>query len=147
MAIIRWQREPSSLSEFDRLRREVDRLFSGFTAGTEPYFSRAYPTVILSEDGDNLYVRAELPGVKTEDLDVTLVEGRLMIRGERNIPEEHASAGYHRRERDGLFLLKEKRRSQSTVSSIGGTICVSSPSRTRSTRRRSRRKWTRVFCD
>ena len=101
MAIIRWQREPSSFSEVDRLRREVDRLFSGFTAGTEPYFSRAYPTVILSEDEDNLYVRAELPGVKTEDLDVTLVEGRLMIRGERNIPEEHASAGYHRREREG----------------------------------------------
>ena len=101
MAIVHWQREPGSLSEFDRLRREVGRLFEGFGTGTEQFFSRAYPALNLSEDQDNLYVRAELPGVKAEDLDVTVVEGRLMIRGKRSIPEEHASASYHRREREG----------------------------------------------
>jgi HSP20 family protein len=101
MAIIRWQTEPGAFSEMDRLRREVNRLFSDFGETGERFFSRAYPAVNLSEDTENLYVRAELPGVKAEDLDVTVVEGRLVIRGARTIAKEQEGANYHRREREG----------------------------------------------
>lgn len=106
MAIIRWQVPSSPFDEVDRLRREVDRVFNQFTAGTEPFFSRAYPAVNITEDGNNFYVRGELPGVKSEDLDVSVVEGRLIIRGERKLGTEEKEANYHRREREGGFFRR-----------------------------------------
>ena len=106
MAIIRWQVPSSPFDEVDRLRREVDRVFNQFTAGTEPFFSRAYPAVNITEDGNNVYVRGELPGVKSEDLDISVVEGRLIIRGERKLGTEEKEANYHRREREGGFFRR-----------------------------------------
>ena len=84
-----------------RLRREVDRLFNDFGSTREPFFSRAYPALNLTEDENSIYVRAELPGVKPEDLDVQVIEGRLVVRGERKIPAEETGASYHRQEREG----------------------------------------------
>jgi HSP20 family protein len=102
MAIIRWRTEPDPFGELNRLRREVDRLFNDFgTTTTEPFFSRAYPAVNVSEDGDKFYVRAELPGINPEDLDVSVVEGSLVIRGERKIAPAEEGVNYHRREREG----------------------------------------------
>jgi len=101
MTILRWHTESDASGELDRLRREVDRLFHDFGGGREPFFSRAYPEVNVSENGENFFVRAELPGVKPEDLDVTVVNGRLVIRGERKIAAEEERANYHRREREG----------------------------------------------
>lgn len=100
MAIIRWK----PMDEVDRLRQEVDQLFGSFLSGTEPFFSRVYPAINLSEKENHFYVRAELPGVKPEDLDISVVEGKLQIRGERKIDEEEQKTSYHRREREaGLF--------------------------------------------
>lgn len=104
MAIVRWQASPSRVSEVDRLRQEVDRLFNTFSTGTEPFFSRVYPALNVTEDADNLYVRAELPGVKANSLDISVVEGRLLITGERKIEAEGEKTGYHRKEREaGIF--------------------------------------------
>jgi HSP20 family protein len=103
MAIVQWQ--PAG-SERDRLRQEVDRLFNFFLPGTEAFFSRVYPAVNLTEDGDNFYVRAELPGVKPENLDISVVEGRLLVRGERKVQAENPEANYHRREREAGFFRR-----------------------------------------
>ena len=101
MAIVRWYRESDPFREVSRLRREVDRLFNDFGTSREPFFSRAYPALNLTEDGDQFNVRAELPGVKPEDLDIQVIEGRLVIRGERKIAAEERNASYHRQEREG----------------------------------------------
>jgi HSP20 family protein len=101
MAIIRWRTEPNPFSELDRLRGEVDRLFNQFSSGSAPFFSRAYPSVNVGEDRENFYLRAELPGVKPEELDIQCVEGSLVIRGERTIASEDERISYHRREREG----------------------------------------------
>lgn len=53
---------------------------------------------VLSEDGDIL-VRAELPGVKPEDVDTTLERGVLTISGQRQAEQERRGAGYYVRER------------------------------------------------
>jgi len=103
MAIIRWQ---TPLDDMDRLRRDVDRLFGEFTAGGEPFTSRTYPAVDITEDVDQYYVRGELPGVKADDLDISVVEGRLLIRGERKLGTEEKGASYHRREREGGFFRR-----------------------------------------
>ena len=106
MAIIRWQGPPGPFGELERIRREMDRLFNEVSTGTEPFFSRAYPAVNITEDGENFYVRGELPEVKPEDLEVAVVEGRLLIRGERKLGTEEKSANYHRREREGGFFRR-----------------------------------------
>jgi len=53
---------------------------------------------VLQEDGD-IVVRAELPGVKLEDVDITLHNGVLTISGERGAEEQREGAGYYVRER------------------------------------------------
>jgi len=102
MAIIRWK----PIDEVDRLRQEVDSVFGSFLSGTEPFFSRVYPALNFSEKENNLLVRAELPGVKPESLDISVVEGRLQISGERKIDVEEQNIGYHRREREAGFFRR-----------------------------------------
>src|SRR4030042_5259715 len=104
MAIVRWQQ--GELSEFDRLRQEMDRRKNLFSSGPEPFLSRVYPGLNLTEEGDNFLVRAELPGVKGENLDVSVVEGRLVIRGGRKIEAEGKETNYHRREREAGFFRR-----------------------------------------
>jgi HSP20 family protein len=106
MAIVRWGTNPDEISDFDRLRQEVNRLFNVFSPGTEPFVSRVYPALNLSDDGNNFYVRAELPGVKADSLDISVVEGQLLLRGERKIEPEEERAGYHRREREAGFFRR-----------------------------------------
>ncbi len=106
MAIVRWGSNPEEVSDFDRLRQEVNRLFNVFGSSTEPFVSRVYPALNLTDDGNNFYVRAELPGVDPESLEISVVEGQLLIRGERKIEPEEQKAGYHRRERESGFFRR-----------------------------------------
>jgi HSP20 family protein len=53
---------------------------------------------VLQEDGD-IVIRAELPGVKLEDVDITLHNGVLTISGERRADEQREGSGYYVRER------------------------------------------------
>lgn len=103
MALLTWTNPDT---EYDRLRQEVERVFNLFSPSAEGFTSRAYPGLNISEEGDHYYVRAELPGLKPEDLEVSVVEGRLVLRGERKIDAEEKNASYHRRERDGGFFRR-----------------------------------------
>ncbi len=53
---------------------------------------------VLQEDGD-IVVRAELPGVKQEDVDITYQNGVLTISGVRQVEEQKEGSGYYVRER------------------------------------------------
>ena len=108
MAIIRTSEWPGSrgvrFGELDRMRRDMQRLFEGLSGGTTPYaHAGVFPLTNVSEDPDNYYVRAELPGIKTEELDISVTADGISISGERKItPTEGAT--YHRREREsGTF--------------------------------------------
>jgi HSP20 family protein len=57
------------------------------------------------EDEHNIYVEAELPGVKAEDVDVTLEGGTLTIRGQKKQASDQKNAQYHYRQRRyGQFM-------------------------------------------
>jgi len=106
MAVIRWKpglfgwhRDP--FSEMDRLRREMDRIYSAFTEGRGiAPAAGVFPALNMSEDDHNLYVRAELPGVAPENIEITTKENNLILKGERKIPTEGEKVSYHRKERD-----------------------------------------------
>jgi HSP20 family protein len=102
-------REPgwSPLRELEQLQRRMDRLFHD-TYGTEgrPWRAGVYPLMNISEDQDHIYVRAELPGVKGDDLEITLQDNSLILRGERKIPAEEKQVNYHRRERESGYFRR-----------------------------------------
>ncbi len=102
-------REPGldPLRELEQLQRRMDRLFqSSFGLERSPWQVGVYPLVNISEDRDHLYVRAELPGVKAESLEITIQDSSLILRGERKIPTEEKQVNYHRREREAGFFRR-----------------------------------------
>ena len=62
--------------------------------------------VNVSEDADHIYVQAELPGVSPGELEITLKDQNLVLRGERKIPAEAKEINYHRRERESGFFRR-----------------------------------------
>ena len=81
---------------FDEVFGDVARR-SGRQQGEAP--TRWAPVLdVLQEDG-NIVVRAELPGVKPEDVDVTLHNGVLTIAGKREAEEQREGSGFIVRER------------------------------------------------
>jgi HSP20 family protein len=110
MAVVRWRpgffgwrRDP--LAEMDRIRREMDKIFDSYTGMRGiPHVAGVFPALNVSEDQDNLYVRAELPGVDAKDIEITTEQNNLIIKGNRKIPTEGEKISYHRREREaGTF--------------------------------------------
>lgn len=102
-------REPGldPLRELEQLQRRMDRLFqNAFGLERSPWQGGVYPLVNISEDRDHLYVRAELPGVKAENLEITIQDSSLILRGERKIPTEEKQVNYHRREREAGFFRR-----------------------------------------
>src|SRR5437879_4751061 len=104
--LMRWQRpELATWPGFGRLtnlRDEIDRLFEAPLAEltrTSQLLSGWTPAFDVYEDKDNVYVRAELPGVRKEDIDLSLHNGSLSISGERKADEKLKDAEVYRAER------------------------------------------------
>lgn len=105
-SLIRWNRpELAGWPSFGRLtdlRNEIDRLFESPLAEigrSARLFSGWTPSLDLYEDKDNLVVKVEVPGMKREDIDVSLHEGCLSVSGERKSEEKHQDAEMYRTER------------------------------------------------
>lgn len=68
--------------------------------GTDRPHAGVFPLLNVSVTPDRYLVRAELPGIKADELDITVSGNNLTISGERKILEENKTAKYHRRERE-----------------------------------------------
>jgi HSP20 family protein len=107
MALLRWQRPETArwdpFQQLTTLRDEIDRLFetpfSGLTEGSQPFMSGWSPALDVYEDKDNLIVKAELPGMKKEEIEISLQDGVLTLSGERKENSKHEGAELHRSER------------------------------------------------
>jgi HSP20 family protein len=94
----------TGLRELDVARRDMERLFDSLTGFTGHRSAGVFPAINVSEDGDSVYVRAELPGIESDDLDITIEKETLTIAGKRKKASEGDSVSYHRREREwGAF--------------------------------------------
>jgi HSP20 family protein len=89
--------------EINKLRRDMDRLFdrlwNEFCMPPAPTSVRMRPCIDLSETETNLVLRAEIPGVNEDDLDVSLAGNVLTIKGEIKEEVVRDSESYHRTER------------------------------------------------
>jgi HSP20 family protein len=114
MSLMRWQRpELNAWSPFRHLsllRDEIDRLFdsplSALTSNSQQFLNGWLPTVDLYEDRDHLVLKAEIPGMKKEDINISLHGDVLTLSGERKEEEEWEKAETYRAER---FLGKFQR--------------------------------------
>ena len=103
MAIQRYR----PLSLLDELQREMSSLFH--TPAVESSFSSEEwsPAVDISEDEDKFMIHADLPGVKSGDIEVTAENGILTIKGERDSNKEEKKENYRRIERfSGSFMRR-----------------------------------------
>ncbi|MGA3142759.1 MAG: Hsp20/alpha crystallin family protein [Verrucomicrobiota bacterium] len=105
MNLTRYQRPDLGWAGFGRpssLRDELDRLFEppwADLARTSQLLSGWIPALDVHEDKDNFVVQAELPGMKREEIDVTLHDGVLSISGERKAEKKYEEAEVCRTER------------------------------------------------
>jgi HSP20 family protein len=82
-------------SAFYDLPRQIDRFFDEFWKPNVISQRRAsYPPVNITEDQTNIYVDAEIPGMDIDDLEITLTEGSLVIKGNRKAD----NGSYYRQE-------------------------------------------------
>lgn len=101
MALIRW--EP--VAELGTIQNEMNRLFNTFFDQSNPTgrnsgaSRRWIPAMDLVETGDHYVLRADLPGLSDEDVNVQLEDNVLTISGERKAEHETQQEGYYRLER------------------------------------------------
>jgi len=103
-----WPSRPtfeSPFADFDQFRHQLLRLFDAVgESALESVGAGVFPPVNISQDNDNIYVRAEVPGIDPKDLEITALGRRLSISGKRAIAKESDRASYHRKERaEGEF--------------------------------------------
>ncbi len=70
------------LTNFDRFAFETDE----------------FPSIDVSENEKEIKVTAELPGLEPKDIDVSVAQGCLTIKGEKKFEDEEKKENYHRRE-------------------------------------------------
>lgn len=101
MALVRW--DPGR--ELDALQGDVNRLFDSFfgrregAAGAYGATRRWIPAMDLVETEDHLVLRADLPGLDRDDIDIEVKDGVLTVSGERKAQHEDKREGFHRVER------------------------------------------------
>jgi HSP20 family protein len=83
-----------------RLNRDMDDLFSTFL-GDWPVFSErtVWPAIDVAESENEIIVKAEVPGCKADDIDISVHGSTLAISGEKKAEEEKREKGYYLLER------------------------------------------------
>ena len=93
--------------ELSTLRDDMDKLwdrFFGEWPTREPVRREWAPSLDMSETKNNIVVKAEVPGLEPNDIDISITGGVLTIKGEKKQEKEEKDENYHRIERSyGTF--------------------------------------------
>ncbi|MFQ6039491.1 MAG: Hsp20/alpha crystallin family protein [Candidatus Poribacteria bacterium] len=105
MALMRWRDRGWPFRELDELREEMDRLFERTFGRTLPVHRETpvirgwAPAVDMFERENEVVLRAEVPGMAKEDIDISVSGNTLTISGERKTEEEIKDEDYYHCER------------------------------------------------
>jgi len=97
MALIRWSPFRELASFQDEMNKLFNEFFSRRSRGEE--ISLWAPALDISETDDEIRIKAELPGVKKEDVSISISNNILVIRGEKKREVEEEKENFHRVER------------------------------------------------
>ena len=101
MQLVRWDPFQDLVTMSNRFNRTLN---DSYTPRTEDSFGAWAPPVDIFERQDQLVIRAEIPGVKMEDVDVRIENGVLTLQGERKQETEVKEENAYRMERIyGMF--------------------------------------------
>src|SRR6267143_1923679 len=87
------------------LHREIDRLFSEFAQGLGSNAGNIMPNIEISETDKAIEISAEMPGLERKDVEISIDDDTLTIRGEKKIEENQKDKDVQLSERSyGVFL-------------------------------------------
>jgi len=109
-AMLARRTQPMVEGPIDVLDREFNRMLNRFWGSAEVPATLAPYAVDVHEDSDRFYVDAEMPGFRKEDIEITLEEGVLTIRGERKEREKTVAGGGEKKENGEKQPLHMERR-------------------------------------
>lgn len=100
MSLIRWRPTRDLLSIRDEMNRLFDNFFTGLPERRRGLLEGEWaPSVDVAETDNEVVVTAELPGVKQDDVDITITDDVLTLKGEKKEEKEVKEKNYHRIER------------------------------------------------
>jgi len=120
--------------ELDIMRSEMDRLWDSFFEGRPKVrFGEWFPSLDVAETKNDIVVKVELPGMDQKDINISLSDGHLIIKGEKKQEKEEKEENYHFIERSyGAFtrsvqLPKEVKHDKISASYKNGVLKVVLP--------------------
>ena len=101
MAILPVKKRERSGSELARFHDEMDNLFHSFLGDWcwPALEHRRWPVIDIVENENDFVIKAEVPGCKADDIDISVHGNVLTIRGEKKAEEEKKEKGYYHMER------------------------------------------------
>ncbi len=100
MSLIRWRPTRDLLNIRDEVNRLFDNFFTGLPERRRGLLEGEWaPSVDVAETDNEVVVTAELPGVKQDDVDITITDDVLTLKGEKKEEKEVKEKNYHRIER------------------------------------------------
>jgi len=105
MSMIRWEPFRDLVSTQDRFNQLFNDTFARAFGDQREAAPRAWiPPVDIYETGDSLVLKAELPGINPDDVEISVEDSTLYLKGERKFEKEVKEEGLHRVERSyGTF--------------------------------------------
>ncbi len=100
MAITRWRPFRDVVSIQDEMNKLFDDFFGRPVLRTEWTEGVWSPSVDVSEDKDNVIIKAEMPGMNKDDVKISIQDGVLTLKGEKRQEKEEKDKNYHRVERN-----------------------------------------------
>ncbi len=92
MTVIRWQ----PFREIETLRRQFDELFEELSGSRRESEMALFPEVELQDTDDNLFLRAQIPGIEPKNLDVRVTQDSVYIAGEHRYASKAEDTGCFR---------------------------------------------------
>jgi HSP20 family protein len=121
--------------ELAQLQREMNQLSRRGARPAARRGARVFPSIIISATDELMVVRAEVPGMKIEDFDISVSGDILTVQGARFTGEGLESGWYHRRERESggfsraVRLPAEVDGNRAEASYVAGVLTISLPLR------------------
>jgi HSP20 family protein len=134
MSLMRWR----PTHDLTSMREEMNRLFDNFFSGLPErrrglLESEWAPSIDVAETDEDIVVTAELPGVKQEEVDITIADDVLTLKGEKKEEKEVKEKNYHRIERSygsfqrSISLPTGTKADEAKASYKDGILCITIP--------------------